>query len=141
MAGVLVSSSFLVSYIPPKLDSRQLSINQIGNTTTTFGGYQQTKFIFKNHLNAVLYVQKVKLGKPAMIMIGFDSSKEPKSRTLDLYLTNDSLKIHDLHISLQRVSGQYMTYATIPGNGLWHVYAELGIDDFNQSQAAFNVQI
>jgi copper transport protein len=139
--GVLFSTSSLVSYTPPKVMANQFDLSNSITQSTAIGGYLQTPFKFNNGMKGILYVQDVKQGKPAMIMVAIKYKDLIKTKSMDSFLSNKEINLSDMHVVLKGSNNQYMSYATLPKKGIWRFNLEILIDDFNGAQASFDARI
>ena len=140
-AGILFSTSSLVSYTPPKVMANQFNLSNSITQSTSIGGYLQTPFTFNNGMKGILYVQDVKQGKPAMIMVAIKYKDLIKTKSMDTYLSNKEINISDMHLLLKGSNNQYMSYATLPKKGIWRFNLQILIDEFNGAQASFDARI
>jgi len=135
--SLLVASLFLVSYSPPsilKLDLAQSQTTALLNTT------YQNDLTFDNGATATLTLSGLELHTPTTLMIQINGKKSYQ-KNMDLYLSNPTLNITDLHVTLTGEENHYMGLVNIPAKGDWHLHAELMVDDFTQMQTNLNLTI
>lgn len=141
IVGVVASTTLMVSYTPPKVIANQFYITSKVNTSTVSDGYIQTPIKFNDGMTGTLYLQKTKVGAPAMIMLALNSKTILKAKFADIYFSNSSLNIVDLHVKLTGGTNQYMAYVTLPSSGIWRVTLQIMVDEFTQLQSSLNLKI
>ena len=140
MAGVLVATSVMVSYTPPKVLLNSY-LSRASTSSKENSLYSYMPLSFDNGSTGTFIAQKIVPGAANMLMVQFDPKSPIKPKSVDIYLSNAQLKIVDLHVKLVGYSNQFMAYGVLPSSGTWRINVQALIDDFSETQANVTGQL